>query len=349
MNKDDLPEVRIPLYRVGEWIATEGGARDLGPSSITFENKNVPDYRFSSRSSPVHARAWDKALPQLLNAIHTSRLRVEGLRDGDDSRAFKRIKPREFPDVAEDPFGQTSLQMIFSNRRRLRLYPDDTTTISDGRRDYWSNIRACSRDEVLSLWPAATVKASSSYISLPEALEKFGNAERQLDCEGPAAVDALLEKFRDAIALPLSKATYCETDGRLKVLAFEDWFETCQPSLLKADCSALPMVVLFERDAFDDLDIVRGWQRVASSSPMTDDDLREWLQTKEHKLAGRPPIRTWGDNQQFFQNHGVTKPRFEDVWREMYPNARAGRPSKNVPQNVPRVSRAKGPIGNLAK
>lgn len=353
MNKDDLPEVRIPLYRVGEWIATEGGVRDLGPELITFENKSVPDYRFSSRSSPVHARAWDKALPQLLNAIHTCRLRVEGQRDGDERNPFVGIEPGEFSDKASNPFRfkETMLEEIFGERRpprQLYLYSDDRATISAGNQHFWGDIRACSRDEVLALWPASNAAAPTPFIALAEAWKEFCEAESAKLADSDKS-DPHIEKFRDAIAAPLSKATYRNTDDRLKFLDLEDWFESCWPGLLNSDLSALPMAVVFEREEFAALDIVKAWREVASPSPITDDDVREWLRAEEKKLGGRPPIRTWRDNQRFFQNRGVTKLRFEGVWRDMYPNAQAGRPSKNAPQNVPRVSGSKETLRKLAK
>ncbi|MFO1103320.1 MAG: hypothetical protein U1E20_10505 [Methylocystis sp.] len=220
MNKDDLPEVRIPLYRVGEWIATEGGSRDLGPELITFENKNVPDYRFSSRSFPVHARAWDKALPHLLNAIHTRRLCVEGQCDGDERGRFVTIKPGEFSDKACNPFRfiETELQVMFEERRpprQLYLCSDDRATISAGQQDYWGDIRACSRDEALNLWPASNVAAPTAFIALAEAWEKFCEVEATNIADSDK-LDPHIEKFRDAIAAPLSNATCRNTDGRLK-------------------------------------------------------------------------------------------------------------------------------------
>jgi len=347
MNEDELPEIRIPLYRVGEWIATGGGARDLGPSSIIVENKDVPDYRFSFEASPVHARAWDKALGELLKAIHGGGLPTEGLRNGDAGAAFERIPPGEFGEEAANPFG-SPFETCFSERRILEI-DYDSAKISNRWHIYWSEIRACSRKDVLAIWPAATVKASSSYISLPEAWKKFWEAESQADHNESAALDARLEKFRETVALPLSKATYCQRPRGLKRLPFENWFEVCKPSLLKSDWPSLPMAVVFERDAFDALNIVRTWRRAEAPSPMTDDDLRKWLQEREAEIDGRPPIRTWSDARSFFQDRHVTKPQFERVWGETYPAASPGRPPKNARRNAPKVSNAKESLEKLAK
>ncbi len=256
-----------------------GGARDLGPELITFENKNVPDYRFSSRSSPVHARAWDKALSKLLNAIHTHRLRVEGLQGGDEAGAFVEIEPREFSDKASNPFRytETMLEVILGERswpRQLYLCSDDRATISAGRQNYWSDIRACSRDEVLALWPSSNAAAPTPFIDLAEAWKKYCEAEDRSNHDESGPSDPHLDKFRQTVALPLSKTTYCETRGRLKFLAFEDWFESCRPSLLNSDLSSLPMAVVFARDEFAALDIVKAWREVASPSSITDDDVR---------------------------------------------------------------------------
>lgn len=97
--------VGISRYCVGEWIATEGGTRDLGPQTTAIVKKDHPDgFQTSYEGSPVHAAAWDKAIPELLKAIKSRRLRVEGLRNGDTRKAWEEIEPREFSDTCNNPF-----------------------------------------------------------------------------------------------------------------------------------------------------------------------------------------------------------------------------------------------------
>jgi len=152
---DKLPENRIPLYLVGEWIATEGGTRDLGPSMVVIKRAGHPttfDY------SEAHAHAWDTALEKLKVEILAGRLPVEGQRGGDKGKPFEIISPQEFGDEFCNPFRDTPLETIFSERRCVEFYPDNCGAIWNRWEVYCSNIRACSRADVLKLWPAPKSK-----------------------------------------------------------------------------------------------------------------------------------------------------------------------------------------------
>jgi hypothetical protein len=157
---DELPENRIPLYLVGEWIATEGGTRDLGPSMVAVKRAGHPttfDY------SEAHAHAWDTALEKLKVEILAGRLPVEGQRGGDKGKPFEIISPQEFGDEFCNPFRDTPLETIFSERRCVGFDPDNCGAIRNRWEVYWSNICARSRDDVLKLWPAPSKSALSIY------------------------------------------------------------------------------------------------------------------------------------------------------------------------------------------
>ncbi|MGE0235270.1 hypothetical protein [Methylocystis sp.] len=64
---------------------------------------------------------------------------------------------------------------------------------------------------------------------------------------------------------------------------------------------------------------------------MTEVELTKWIKAKECELGGRPRIRAWEDNKEFFQDRGIKKQHFERIWHELYPMANPGRPLKNAP------------------
>lgn len=178
--------------------------------------------------------------------------------------------------------------------------------------------------------------------------------------------------FRENVALSCCALLTDDEGAEFRQVNFEDWWWACAgdrslwrviemygparcdggsrswPALETA--TSFPIAIHFERETFEALDVVKGWSEPARpASPMADRDLQAWLRAEAEKLGGRPPIRTWRSHQGFFEERGITKLRFESVWGEMYPDARPGRPSKNAPRNVSRVSTANRTVGKPAK
>ncbi len=92
-----------------------------------------------------------------------------------------------------------------------------------------------------------------------------------------------------------------------------------------------PGDVCFERKAFDALPVLYEISNKAGQDGapgLSADELRDWIKQRESELGARPPIRSWEKNKEFFISRGVTKARFEAIWRECYPNPDRGRPNK---------------------
>jgi hypothetical protein len=172
MAKIDLPEFRVPLYRVAEWIVSEYGVRDLDMTMVRKPPPSVndrPSYDFDEKLKD----AGDAASAGLLKAIIAGELAVEGLRDGDASRAFEQIRPCEFGDAVASPF-RISLELIVGNRRYLDLCGGDST-IRCGSRVFWGDLRVASRADVLAIWP----EGADLEPLLIEAANRNGGALRQ--------------------------------------------------------------------------------------------------------------------------------------------------------------------------
>ena len=60
---------------------------------------------------------------------------------------------------------------------------------------------------------------------------------------------------------------------------------------------------------------------------MSDAELKEWIRAKAAEIGRKPPTRTWDKCFELREN-GVTKPVFESVLMELYPNSDKGRPRK---------------------
>lgn len=92
-----------------------------------------------------------------------------------------------------------------------------------------------------------------------------------------------------------------------------------------------PGDVCFDRKAFDALPV---WREISTkagqdgASDLSDDEVMDWIKQRETALGARPRIRSWEENKDFFRSRGVTKARFETIWREYYPNPDKGRPNK---------------------
>lgn len=161
--------------------------------------------------------------------------------------------------------------------------------------------------------------------------------------------------FRENVAI-VCRAFLADDEGAaFRQVNFEDWWWACAadrslwrvvemygparcdggsrswPALETA--TSFPIAIHFEREAFEALNVVKRWSESEPElppSPMTDNDLKAWLRAKENELGESPTTRSWKLNQHFFREHRVTKERFEDIWRDTYPNAKRGRRSKNA-------------------
>ncbi|MCW2317634.1 hypothetical protein M2322_003198 [Rhodoblastus acidophilus] len=60
----------------------------------------------------------------------------------------------------------------------------------------------------------------------------------------------------------------------------------------------------------------------------TDDQVRSLLLERERSIGERSKIRAWKGWQEM-KDAGVSKPRFERIWRELYPDTKRGRPEKS--------------------
>jgi len=161
------------------------------------------------------------------------------------------------------------------------------------------------------------------------------------------------EIFLHKVARELQAATF-EKDNfqEVKPISFERWALVFDPKnfaqfprrdgifragaprdsiRLEQDFFVFPGDVCFDRKVFDALPI---WKEISNkagpvvAARMSDDKVRVWINEKEAATGCRPPIRAWSENKDFFQSRGVTKPRFESIWHELYPSPDRGRPNK---------------------
>jgi hypothetical protein len=65
---------------------------------------------------------------------------------------------------------------------------------------------------------------------------------------------------------------------------------------------------------------------------LSDDEVKNLIEAKEKTMGRRPPIRSWRGWTEMSQG-GVTKPRFERLWGDLFRDSPKGRPTK---QNAPK-------------
>lgn len=127
----------MPLYCAAQWIAADGGSRDLDPTDTA---------------------SWTAAFEELLGAITTNRVDVVGTNRGQatpvPSNLFVGIR-------IEYPFSESSLDLILSDDLILRSSPyvgdeqwrkgfDDA--LIDRHGDHWRRLMV-RKDDVRELWP----------------------------------------------------------------------------------------------------------------------------------------------------------------------------------------------------
>ena len=160
---DELPEVRIPLHCVVEWIATESGTREADYPLIERRRteRDVPEgdcagLQFDARTVAAFASAY----ASLLAAIRDGRLPVYGLRRGDAANALEPVAAIEFSNHVLNAFDdEASYDVLADAARYLDFDFDGYGIIRAGDRIAWSGLVALSRADVLKLWPAPAIAA----------------------------------------------------------------------------------------------------------------------------------------------------------------------------------------------
>ena len=61
-----------------------------------------------------------------------------------------------------------------------------------------------------------------------------------------------------------------------------------------------------------------------AATRFSDDDIRSLIRAEEEKLGDRPPIRFWQNCAEMHEG-GVTRERFQTIWRDLYPSPKKGR------------------------
>lgn len=162
-----------------------------------------------------------------------------------------------------------------------------------------------------------------------------------------------IEIFLHKVARELQEATFEKLNFiEAKPISFERWALVFDPKnfaqlprkdgvqrkggpldmiRIKPYIFIFPGDICFDHRAFDALPI---WKEISNkagpdgAARMSDDQVRDWIKQRETKNGRRPPIRTWEEDKLFFQARGVTKSRFESMWKKLYPNSDRGRPNK---------------------
>ena len=165
MSEDGCPNgSRVPLYQVAEWIVSHGGTRQLDTRPIKLPGSVADAYGedvwIALGWSKEVIEAWDAALIELLQAIQNGTLAVRGLRDGNLSGALESIAGDELGYEFANPYADTPLALILGEKGRYLDLSPDSTTITDGRRTYWSGLVARG-DEIRRHWPPATSQDAS--------------------------------------------------------------------------------------------------------------------------------------------------------------------------------------------
>jgi hypothetical protein len=85
----------MPLYCAAQWIATEGGRKDIEPTDVTM---------------------WERSYSELLSRISSSEVVVTGIRDG----AREKVEGHLFASIRVDyPFAETSIDLMFQDELYL--------------------------------------------------------------------------------------------------------------------------------------------------------------------------------------------------------------------------------------
>jgi hypothetical protein len=155
--------------------------------------------------------------------------------------------------------------------------------------------------------------------------------------------DEATAKLLEALRLShIASRGHSEVSERRECISAKDWQSLCADIAKNCLVPRIPSGRRYPRGGFFNVevsstDIQRTFgleaaeAKAKDAAALSDDRIKQLILAEEKKLGHRPPIRMWNDTEEMrheMSQGGVTKPRFEKLWREIYPDPPKGRRKK---------------------